>query len=77
MTFEELVEHKLEQPTFITEYPFEVSPLARRNDEEPERHRPFQLFIGGLRNRQRLLRAQRCRGPGRTLHSAGGRQGCR
>lgn len=47
MIFEELVEHKLEQPTFITEYPFEVSPLARRNDENPAVTDRFELFIGG------------------------------
>lgn len=47
MIFEELVEHKLEQPTFITRYPFEVSPLARRNDEDPTVTDRFELFIGG------------------------------
>lgn len=47
MIFEELVEHKLEQPTFITEYPFEVSPLARRNDRNPNVTDRFELFIGG------------------------------
>lgn len=47
MIFEELVEHKLEQPTFITQYPFEVSPLARRNDQDPSVTDRFELFIGG------------------------------
>ncbi len=47
MIFEELVEHKLEQPHFITEYPFEVSPLARRNDKNPNVTDRFELFIGG------------------------------
>ncbi|MBD1553690.1 lysine--tRNA ligase [Pseudomonas typographi] len=47
MIFEELVEHKLERPTFITEYPFEVSPLARRNDDNPSVTDRFELFIGG------------------------------
>jgi lysyl-tRNA synthetase class 2 len=47
MIFEELVEHQLEQPTFITQYPFEVSPLARRNDENPNVTDRFELFIGG------------------------------
>ena len=47
MIFEELVEHKLEQPTFITQYPFEVSPLARRNDDDPSVTDRFELFIGG------------------------------
>jgi lysyl-tRNA synthetase class 2 len=42
-----LVEHKLEQPHFITQYPFEVSPLARRNDENPNVTDRFELFIGG------------------------------
>src|SRR5690554_5948651 len=43
MIFEETVEHRLEQPTFITQYPFEVSPLARRNDENPEVTDRFEL----------------------------------
>ncbi|GGJ82104.1 lysine--tRNA ligase [Pseudomonas matsuisoli] len=47
MIFEELVEHKLEQPHFITRYPFEVSPLARRNDDDPSVTDRFELFIGG------------------------------
>ncbi|WP_263141320.1 lysine--tRNA ligase [Pseudomonas sp. RIT-PI-AD] len=47
MIFEELVEHKLEQPHFITQYPFEVSPLARRNDRNPSVTDRFELFIGG------------------------------
>lgn len=45
--FEETVEHKLDQPTFITEYPIEVSPLARRSDHNPEVTDRFEFFIGG------------------------------
>lgn len=45
--FEELVEKKLLQPTFITAYPTEVSPLARRNDQNPEVTDRFELFIYG------------------------------
>ena len=45
--FEETVEEKLMDPTFITEYPAEVSPLARRNDENPFITDRFELFIGG------------------------------
>ena len=45
--FEKTVEHKLKQPTFITEYPAEVSPLARRNDENEFITDRFELFIGG------------------------------
>ncbi|MBI2890475.1 MAG: lysine--tRNA ligase [Nitrospirae bacterium] len=45
--FEELVEPKLVRPTFITRYPIEVSPLARRNDEDPSVVDRFELFIAG------------------------------
>ncbi len=45
--FELLVEEKLINPTFITSYPTEVSPLARRNDEDPTVTDRFELFITG------------------------------
>ncbi|NPA72890.1 MAG: lysine--tRNA ligase [Gammaproteobacteria bacterium] len=45
--FEETVEEKLMDPTFITEYPAEVSPLARRNDQDAFITDRFELFIGG------------------------------
>lgn len=45
--FEASVEHKLIQPTFITEYPTEVSPLARRDDNNPEVTERFEFFVGG------------------------------
>ncbi|MEK9649471.1 MAG: lysine--tRNA ligase [Gammaproteobacteria bacterium] len=45
--FEETVESKLIQPTFVTEYPVEISPLSRRNDLNPDIADRFELFIGG------------------------------
>ncbi len=45
--FEELVEEKLWQPTFIMEHPTEISPLARANDERPEVTERFELYITG------------------------------
>lgn len=47
LLFEETVEHRLLEPTFITSYPAEVSPLARRNDHNPTITDRFELFIGG------------------------------
>jgi lysyl-tRNA synthetase class 2 len=45
--FEKTVEHRLDQPTFITGYPTEVSPLARRNDDDPFVTDRFEFFVGG------------------------------
>ena len=45
--FEETAEHKLDQPTFITAYPWEVSPLARRNDDNAFITDRFEFFVGG------------------------------
>lgn len=45
--FEARVEDQLVQPTFITHYPAEVSPLSRRNDEDAHLTDRFELFVGG------------------------------
>ncbi|MGV6859102.1 MAG: lysine--tRNA ligase [bacterium] len=45
--FEKTAEHRLMNPTFITAYPAEVSPLARRNDEDPFVTDRFEFFVGG------------------------------
>jgi lysyl-tRNA synthetase class 2 len=45
--FEETTEEKLLQPTFIVDYPAEVSPLARRSDSHPEVTERFELYIAG------------------------------
>jgi len=45
--FELTVEEKLMEPTFITAYPVEVSPLSRRNDENPDVSDRFEFFIAG------------------------------
>lgn len=45
--FEQKVEGQLDQPTFITEYPIEVSPLARCKEGQPEVTDRFELIIGG------------------------------
>ena len=45
--FEEKVEPALLQPTFVTHYPTEISPLSRRNAEDPEVVDRFELFITG------------------------------
>jgi lysyl-tRNA synthetase class 2 len=47
MYFEETVEEKLWQPTFICEHPVEISPLARASDHHPEVTERFELYITG------------------------------
>ncbi len=45
--FDELVEDKLINPTFVTHFPIDISPLARRSDDNPEIAERFELFIAG------------------------------
>ncbi|HBD24149.1 MAG TPA: lysine--tRNA ligase [Oceanospirillaceae bacterium] len=45
--FEKTVEDRLDEPTFITQYPAEVSPLSRRNDRDPFVTDRFEFFVGG------------------------------
>jgi len=45
--FDAFVEEKLINPTFITDFPVDISPLARRSDENPEIAERFELFIAG------------------------------
>ncbi len=45
--FEEIVEKQLQHPTFITEFPAEVSPLSRANDDNPFYTDRFELYAGG------------------------------
>jgi lysyl-tRNA synthetase class 2 len=45
--FEKTVESRLDDPTFITAYPTDVSPLARRNDDDPFITDRFEFFVGG------------------------------
>lgn len=47
LVFDEFAEAKLIQPTFITDYPREISPLSRPNDENPHTVDRFELFING------------------------------
>ncbi|MBR7046985.1 MAG: lysine--tRNA ligase, partial [Campylobacter sp.] len=45
--FDNYVEHKLINPTFVIDFPISISPLSRRSDENPEIAERFELFIAG------------------------------
>lgn len=47
MIFDETVEHKLVQPTFLTDFPLAVSPLARKKESDPSVCDRFELFVNG------------------------------
>ncbi|MBO8129292.1 MAG: lysine--tRNA ligase [Peptococcaceae bacterium] len=47
LAFEELVEPKLIQPTFVYDYPLDISPLAKKKEEDPRLTYRFELFICG------------------------------
>src|SRR4029077_11015846 len=46
--FEHFVESKLIQPTFVTDFPIEISPLAKRDPKNPNIAARFELYIGGM-----------------------------
>jgi lysyl-tRNA synthetase class 2 len=46
--FEEYVQPKLIQPTFVTDYPLDISPLAKKKPESPTLVERFEIFVGGL-----------------------------
>ena len=48
MHLDEYVEGELVQPTFITHFPAEISPLSRRSDEDPTVAERFELYVGGI-----------------------------
>ena len=65
--FEEVAETQLIQPTFMTGYPIEVSPLARKNEQNPALVDRFELYIGGPRAGQCFFGIERSGGPAPTF----------
>ena len=72
--FEEVAETRLIQPTFITAYPTEVSPLSRKNDHNPEIVDRFEFFCAGREMANAFSELNDPRGPEGTLSCPGGRK---
>ena len=71
--FEKTVEPNLDQPTFITAYPTEVSPLSRRSDSDPFVTDRFEFFINGDRAREWIFRTERSGRPSRSISGSSGK----
>ena len=65
--FEALCEDDLARPTFVYDFPTEVSPLSKQKPDDPDTVERFELPYRRLRGRQRLQRAQRSRGAAAPL----------
>ncbi len=65
--FEATVEPTLIQPTFITDFPIEISPLARKKESNPALTDRFELFIGGTGISEWIFGVKRSVGPATTL----------
>lgn len=74
--FEGCAEGKLWNPTFIVDYPVEVSPLARASDTKQRSDRTLRAFRCRARTGKRLFRVERPRRPSRTLQIASGAKRC-
>ena len=69
-----LAEPHLLQPTFVVDYPAEISPLAKTRPDDPKTADRFELFVGPDGAGERLLRAERPRRAGREVPRAGGQR---